>query len=46
MVDSSVVVICIDESGSMSGSKWNNAVKGAKDLINFIRNNHKQKDKI
>jgi len=40
MTDSSVVVICIDESGSMSGSRWNNATKGAKDLIEFIQKNH------
>ena len=30
MHDSAVVVICIDMSGSMSGSRWNNAVKVAK----------------
>jgi len=46
MIDSSVIVICIDESGSMSGARWNNAVKGAKDLIEFIKNNHEDKEKI
>ena len=30
MKDSSIIVIAIDESGSMSGRRWNNAVVGAK----------------
>ena len=40
MHDSAVVVICIDMSGSMSGSRWNNAVMGAKQLIDFIKKHH------
>ena len=40
MKDSGIVVIAIDESGSMSGSRWNNAVKGARQLIDHIRFNH------
>ena len=40
MTDSGIVVIAIDESGSMSGSWWNNAVKGAKELIEHIRLNN------
>jgi len=46
MHDSAVVVICIDMSGSMSGSRWNNAVKGAKQLIEFIKNHHLDLDLV
>jgi uncharacterized protein YegL len=44
MHDSAVVVICIDMSGSMSGSRWNNAVKGAKQLIDYIRKHQIDKE--
>ena len=30
-------------SGSMSGSRWTNAVKGAKQLIDYIRKHHLDK---
>jgi len=30
MDESAVIAICIDMSGSMSGHRWDNAVKGAK----------------
>ena len=46
MHDSAVVVICIDMSGSMSGSRWNNAVKGAKQLIDHIKKHHLDKGKV
>ena len=44
MHDSAGVVICIDMSGSMSGSRWNNAVKGAKQLIDYIRKHQIDKE--
>ena len=40
MRESAVVVMCIDMSSSMSGSKWNNIVVGAKQLIDYIRKHH------
>lgn len=30
----------LDESGSMSGSRWRNSVNGSKDLIKFLKENH------
>lgn len=30
MYEKTVVIIAIDESGSMSGNRWNNAVNGSK----------------
>ena len=38
--DPGVIVICLDESGSMSGNPWNNVVKGANDLIDFVKSDH------
>jgi hypothetical protein len=40
MEQSSVIVIALDESGSMSGSRWNNAQRGLIQLVDYIRNNH------
>jgi Mg-chelatase subunit ChlD len=37
MYEKTLILIMIDESGSMSGSRWRNAVKGSKELINFLR---------
>ena len=34
--ESSVIVIALDKSNSMGGSKWTNVRNGAKYLINFI----------
>ena len=32
-----IIVIALDESGSMSGKPWENAVKGAKQLIEYMK---------
>jgi hypothetical protein len=40
LTDPGVIVICLDRSGSMTGNSWNNVVKGAKDLIDFVKNDH------
>ena len=37
--ESEIIVLALDESGSMSGNRWTNAVAGAKQLIDHIRNN-------
>ena len=37
--ESEIIVLALDESGSMSGTRWANAVVGAKQLIEHIRNN-------
>jgi hypothetical protein len=32
-----VIVIALDMSGSMSGSRWNNSVKGSKQFVEHCR---------
>ena len=46
MIAEGVVVIVMDESPSMKGKKWNNAVKGAKQYIEFLINNHSNPDSV
>jgi len=40
MYEKTLIVILLDESGSMSGSRWRNSVNGSKDLIKFLKENH------
>ncbi len=40
MYEKTLIVIMLDESGSMSGSRWRNSVNGSKDLIKFLKENH------
>ena len=40
MYEKTLIVIMLDESGSMSGSRWRNSVNGGKDLIKFLKENH------
>jgi Mg-chelatase subunit ChlD len=37
MYEKTLIIIAIDESGSMSGSRWNNSVNGSKELVNYLR---------
>jgi uncharacterized protein YegL len=30
----------LDESGSMAGSRWKKAIKGAQELLEFIKKDH------
>ena len=36
MYEKTLVIIILDESGSMSGSRWKNSVNGSKDLIKYL----------
>ena len=45
-MDPGVIVIALDESGSMSGSPWNNVVRGANELINFMKSDHKNPSSV
>ena len=38
--DSEISVIVLDESGSMKGNDWENAVIGAKLYIHHLKENH------
>jgi uncharacterized protein with von Willebrand factor type A (vWA) domain len=40
MNEKTLIIIMLDESGSMSGSRWRNSVNGSKDLIQFLKENH------
>ena len=40
LTDRSLIVICLDESGSMAGSPWKEIVQGTKEFIDFAKNNH------
>ena len=40
MIADGVVVIVMDDSESMDGEKWDNAVKGANQYIEFLFNYH------
>lgn len=40
MYEKTLIIIAIDESGSMSGTRWKNSVNGSKELIIFLRQNH------
>jgi Mg-chelatase subunit ChlD len=37
MYEKTLIIIAIDESGSMSGTRWRNSVNGSKDLVDFLR---------
>ena len=39
-LNNGVVIIALDESGSMGGNPWNDVVEGAKKLIEFIIADH------
>ena len=36
-----IIVIALDESTSMRGKHWNDAVEGVKNLINYVKSYHK-----
>jgi hypothetical protein len=38
--DSGIIVIALDESGSMGLTKWRNAVNGSKRLIQYVKDHH------
>ena len=39
--ESGILVIALDESKSMRGKHWNDAVNGVKNLINYVKSYHK-----
>ena len=41
-----IIVIALDMSGSMSGSRWNNVVKGAKQLVDYYRKNYANEESM
>lgn len=41
-----IIVIALDMSGSMSGSRWTNAVKGAKQLVDYYRENYANEESM
>ena len=45
-IDPGLVIIALDESDSMRGSRWANVVNGAKALIEFIKNDHKNHEDL
>ena len=41
-----IIVIALDESGSMSGKPWKNAVNGAKKLIKYMKQYHQSHQNV
>ena len=41
-----IIVIALDMSGSMSGSRWRNAIKGAKQLVDYYRKNYANEESM
>ena len=37
MYEKTVIVIALDYSTSMGGSKWRNALRGAKELLEYLK---------
>jgi hypothetical protein len=46
ILESKVITIALDGSGSMSGNPWNSVVAGAKSLISYIKTNHLYPQKV
>ena len=44
--ESGIIVIALDKSTSMAGSKWRNANNGTKQLIEFLKKYHSDVKKI
>ena len=46
MHENSIVILCLDDSGSMFPNDFPNAVKGAKDALNYLQTNHTNKKMV
>lgn len=44
--ESGIIVIALDKSTSMGGSKWRNANKGTQSLIEYVRKHHSDPQKM